>query len=410
MQLHPILASLIAFSFINLSIADPEERLSITSPTQNNYLLSWIAANQRQYQLESSPDLQNWTALGSSIMGAGALVTITDSSVVPNKKFYRLRIGAVRAGFNSNILGRNDDGSTGLVSLGFSIDLFGTTYTNCYVNNNGNITFDNPLGTYTPYPLQHLGFPIIAPFWADVDTRAPGSNLVQYSYGVETIDGHAAFGVNYINVGYFDVHDDKLNSFQLVLINRSDTGTGNFDIEFNYSKIVWETGDASSGSNGYGGFPCRVGLSNGSDRTIELAHSGETLQFLDTILSSGLPNYATGLIYQTRNSTCPGRLVFQVRGGSVLGALSVNAGPDQALPSNQTTTTLAGAASNPSGGSVTTHWSILQGPLGATFSDASSLTSTITLPSTGEYIVQLTATSVSDPQITAADTLTITNY
>ena len=62
--------------------------------------------------------------------------------------------------------------------------------------------------------------------------------------------GTAAFCVNWVNVGYFSQHVDKLNSFQLLLI---DQGSGNFDIEFNYDKVNWETGDASGGSNGFGG-------------------------------------------------------------------------------------------------------------------------------------------------------------
>lgn len=38
------------------------------------------------------------------------------------------------------------------------------------VNNNGDITFEAPLGTFTPesFPLDN-GLQLIAPFWADVD-------------------------------------------------------------------------------------------------------------------------------------------------------------------------------------------------------------------------------------------------
>jgi hypothetical protein len=51
------------------------------------------------------------------------------------------------AGFNSNTLPANDDGSTSLVALGFSANYFGTTYTQAFVNNNGNVTFTTPLST-----------------------------------------------------------------------------------------------------------------------------------------------------------------------------------------------------------------------------------------------------------------------
>ncbi|KKK74717.1 hypothetical protein LCGC14_2880980, partial [marine sediment metagenome] len=140
----------------------------------------------------------------------------------------------IRPGFNQNTLAANDDESTDLVDIGFPIDFFGTTYTGLYVNNNGNVTFDLPLWEFTPFGLtERLGMPIIAPFFGDVDTRGEGSELVKYSYGAGVIDGYNAFGVNWVNVGYFASHTDKLNSFQLIIIDRSDRGSGFFDVEFN---------------------------------------------------------------------------------------------------------------------------------------------------------------------------------
>ena len=43
------------------------------------------------------------------------------------------------------------------------------------VNNNGDITFDGPLGSFTssPFPLSN-NRQMIAPYWADVDTRRGG--------------------------------------------------------------------------------------------------------------------------------------------------------------------------------------------------------------------------------------------
>ena len=54
-----------------------------------------------------------------------------------------------------------------------------------------------------------------------------------------------AFGVDWVNVGYFSAHADKLLSCQLVIIDRSDIASGDFDMEFNYDKVQWEWGDAS---------------------------------------------------------------------------------------------------------------------------------------------------------------------
>jgi uncharacterized repeat protein (TIGR01451 family) len=233
--------------------------------------------------------------------------------------------GAIRQlpGFTTNTLPANDDGSTGQVTLPFSVNFFGTTFSNLFVNNNGNVTFNNPLGEFTPTGLNsnNGGIPIIAPFWADVDTRGTGSNVV--TYGNDTVNGRNAFGVDYINVGYFDENTDKLNSFQVILIDRSDTGTGNFDIEFNYNQVQWEVGDASGGSGGLCGtiqppdcVPAAVGYSNGS------GDAGTNFQLAGSFVPGGLLDSgpaATSLIHNDLNNTTPGRYLFSVRNGVVQG-------------------------------------------------------------------------------------------
>jgi hypothetical protein len=94
-------------------------------------------------------------------------------------------LSVIETGFNTNsgILPTNDDGSSAqAVPLGFGVDFFGDprNLTNAvWVNNNGNITFDSSLSAYTPTPLASTGFRIIAPLWADVDTRI-GFGAVSY--------------------------------------------------------------------------------------------------------------------------------------------------------------------------------------------------------------------------------------
>lgn len=394
---------------VRLSLAEalPPSDLVVEVPSPGDVSLSWTAANLRPYQLETSTGLVNWTDLGDPVVGTGSLVTILDGPVAAPRKFYRLRVGAVRPGFNQNSLVRNDDESTAPVPIGFPIHFFGRNETHCYINNNGNITFAAPISTFTPKPLQNLGHLIIAPFWADVDTRSPGSELVSYSDTSETVNGRPAFGINWIDVGYYAYQNDKLNSFQLILIERADTGPGNFDIEFNYNQVLWETGGASGGINGYGGFPSRSGLTNGLDRTIELAGSGTSSIQLDFFPSDGLPNYLTGLIYRSRNSNIPGRYLFQVRGGIVPGAISVNAGPNQTLTQGSNTVDLNGSASDPGGGAVTVRWSVLKANGPVTFSAPDILNPTVTVPTSGTTELQLTATSVSDPSVSAADVVEI---
>lgn len=99
------------------------------------------------------------------------------------------------------------------------------------------------------------------------------------TYGQGLVDGRKAFGINWTNVGYFWKATNKLNSFQLVIIDRSCTfESGDFDVEFNYNQILWEEGIDSGGIDGYGNTPARVGITNGIDRTIEDEYSGRLLK------------------------------------------------------------------------------------------------------------------------------------
>jgi hypothetical protein len=210
--------------------------------------------------------------------------------------------------FTDNTLPRNDDGSTGLVNLGFSANFFGSTFTQTFVNNNGNITFNSPLSTFTPFGLTTNSFPIIAPFFADVDTNNLASGVVQY--GTDTLGGRNVFGVNWIDVGFFAGQVNPTNSFQLILTDRSDTGAGNFDIEFNYDRILWETGQASGGnSSGLGGISAAAGYTDGGTNDFEFAGSRVNGALLD-----GNPG---GLIHGSRNSSIDGQYIFNVRNGQV---------------------------------------------------------------------------------------------
>ena len=171
---------------------------------------------------------------------------------------------AVMPGFNSNNLGATDDGSKA-ASIGFNVNFFGTTYNQLYVNNNGNVTFGYADSAYTPYTLNAAtSVPMIAPFFADVDTMVSGSGTA--AYGTGTVNGNAAFGVTWTNVGYFGESSaaNQSNTFQVLLIDRPDLGAGDFDIEFNYDKIQWETGSFSGGTNGLGGLSAIAGYTDGS--------------------------------------------------------------------------------------------------------------------------------------------------
>ncbi|HAN55890.1 MAG TPA: VPLPA-CTERM sorting domain-containing protein [Betaproteobacteria bacterium] len=209
----------------------------------------------------------------------------------------------------TNTLPANDDDSTGLVNLGFTGNINSTNYTQTYVNNNGNITFNNPMGTYTPSAINSGTFgPIIAPFFADVDTRATGSLPV--TYGSATLGGFNVFGVNYIHVGVF-YKQPIYNDFQLILTDRSDIGTGDFDIQFNYDSIGWEAGTASGAPpGGLGGQSALVGYWTSPTSNATLPGS-----LVNGALVNGGPN---ALISNSLNSNVLGQYNFQVRNGAVV--------------------------------------------------------------------------------------------
>jgi hypothetical protein len=119
-------------------------------------------------------------------------------------------------GFGENFLERNDDSFTGFLDLrtvfgSSGINFFGTAYTGLYLNNNGSVTFGSGTSTFTPSVITGTtSNPIIAAYWADVDTRgatvAPtpggtstGSNLLWYDF--DTLS--KTFTATWDDVGYY---------------------------------------------------------------------------------------------------------------------------------------------------------------------------------------------------------------
>lgn len=224
-------------------------------------------------------------------------------------------------------LGANDDGSAALFTLPFPVNFFGRTFTSLYPNNNGNVTFDSPLSVFTPFDLISTSRSVIAPLFADIDTRGPNSGLLSYGATATSGAGPGVFCANWVDTGYYGSHTDKLNSFQLLLIDRSTLPggvSGDVDIYFNYESVNWETGDASGGTGGRGGRSARSGYSNGTSTALELPGSASNGAFLD-----GGPN---ALVSGSRNSSIPGQYIFPVRngvaptGGTIVGTVRTAGG------------------------------------------------------------------------------------
>ncbi len=152
----------------------------------------------------------------------------------------------------------NDDYSTGQINFPFNFNFYGTIQNYCWINNNGNVSFDGPYSSYTASGFPVNGYPMLAPFWADVDTRNAGSGLMWYK-----VEPHRVI-VIWDAVGYYPNAADKLNKFELIFTDGTDPliGIGN-NVAFSYDDMQWTTGSASGGSGGFGGVPSTCGVNKG---------------------------------------------------------------------------------------------------------------------------------------------------
>lgn len=153
---------------------------------------------------------------------------------------------------------RNDDGTTALINLPFSFCFYGNIQNSLYINNNGNISFGTSCQNVLPVTFPTTAFSIIAPFWADVDTRNFASGLVYYKITPTSMI------VKWENVGYYSQHADKLNTFQLIITDGTDPLLPpGANVGFCYGDMQWTTGDASGGVGGFGGTAATVGCNIG---------------------------------------------------------------------------------------------------------------------------------------------------
>jgi len=211
-------------------------------------------------------------------------------------------------GYGEIAMPPNDDRSSVSLNLPFDVNFFGNTYSNFFVNTNGNISFNRGISTYTPDPFPIASQPMIAPFWGDVDTRgtgtvAGGNNVWVASPSSDTVV------VTWDTVGFYPSNNTLENNFQLILRDRAaDTGTaGDFDIEFRYEQLEWTTGDASGGTGGLGGTPAQAGYDAGNGTNFFVLPGSRTAGVLDLQNTSNVSTDTAGLwSFAIRNGEVPG--------------------------------------------------------------------------------------------------------
>ncbi len=159
---------------------------------------------------------------------------------------------------------RNDDGSFGPINLGWTFSFCGDSFTQVWINTNGNLTFTGPLAQFSANGFP-FGTPMVAAFWSDIDTRNLACGQIWYkltpNYLIASWD----------NTGYYNQQCDKTVSFNLVISDGTlagGLGVGN-TIGFRYGDMQFTTGSASGGVNGFGGVPATVGFNSGNNTNFE---------------------------------------------------------------------------------------------------------------------------------------------
>jgi hypothetical protein len=134
---------------------------------------------------------------------------------------------------------RNDDQYAFVPDIGIDFDWFGANKRSLYINTNGNLSFDTNVPSYHPEGFTDSSINMIAPFWADVDTR-------------DIVDGHIwyrtigdKFVVTWEEVARYggDSSTPLTDTFQVVL---SDYGSSDPKICFCYETMEWYFGTATS--------------------------------------------------------------------------------------------------------------------------------------------------------------------
>jgi len=205
----------------------------------------------------------------------------------------------ILSGFKQTYVAALDDGVTQVnLAGGMKLGLNGAVYSSLFVNTNGNVSFGGGMGAYSPTAFngEAYGNSFLAPFFADVDIRNGHGSI---GYGNTLFGGHNAFAVTWDKVGYYPVMNDKKNTFQLLVVDRSDTGANNFDFYYNYGSLQWDKSSASD--------KARAGFHMvGAAADFEFNGSGNTSKLLD----SGALALVNG-----SNVGVNGRYAFNVRGG-----------------------------------------------------------------------------------------------
>lgn len=233
------------------------------------------------------------------------------------------------SGIRANTLSGDDVSQA--ISLAFNINFYGTTTDDIYLCSNGFVSLASH-AEYVPVKMDAVSFPIIAACWADIQNV--DTNYVICKYGTSTLGGRPLWGAEW-NGGTYSIATiggggvkfeavlpepdpegpppvlRNTNKFQLLIIDRSDIASGDFDLEFNYDQVLWDCANTQGGTSGLNGSsPATCGVSKGTsliNEYVELLGSGTA----NALINGG----AQALITNSLGTSNSGRYKLEFRSG-----------------------------------------------------------------------------------------------
>ena len=223
-------------------------------------------------------------------------------------------------------LKKEDDAHSDEINLNPKFLYFGKKYDKLFVNNNGDITFNKEFETYVNkvFPIKDKKVPIIAPFWADVNTEHEGRVVYRQTSDPDVLQNVTdiircssilykdftaswTFIATWEDVGFYGANTEgrkRKNTFQAVLAR--DSSANNSFVIMNYAKLEWIAASSNGGNKSTGlrprsvskFEPAQAGFDAGDEVNFYSIPGSRTERVLD------LPN--------TTNCEFPGRWIFKI--------------------------------------------------------------------------------------------------
>ncbi|KAG8545440.1 hypothetical protein GDO81_020868, partial [Engystomops pustulosus] len=157
---------LVILFFLGMSTASPVSATTVSTPPSTATSLSSYA----NISAQPTTIIYNFTTQPSSSSTSSGGSGSYNSSLFSSDLLYPYG-SALDA-----LCPVSDDGSSPRINLSVTLSLLGRNYSYLYVNNNGLLSFKDPIFLWTPELLPtSLDNPLLAVFWADADNRRGGN-------------------------------------------------------------------------------------------------------------------------------------------------------------------------------------------------------------------------------------------